>query len=123
MRSGHLHKNRGEARPYPFAQPYVCICYPSWGMMTRNGTMMTIPHNLSQKVPNLLLLAKRLDHGFGHDNKGLHGNGPFDECVPGCRFYPEEGRIESIEILREYSNYPGWNEIYEIWKRLDKEEA
>lgn len=32
--SRYLHKNGGEARPYPFAQRSVCRCYSSRGIVT-----------------------------------------------------------------------------------------
>jgi len=42
-------------------------------------------------------------YGFGHG--GIDG-GPDDrECKPGCRFYSQEGRIETIKVLHYYEKY------------------
>lgn len=36
---------------------------------------------------------------YMHDAKGYDGYGcnPYTGCIPGCRYYPEEGRIENEE--------------------------
>lgn len=47
--------------------------------------------------------------GFGHE--GIDGG----ECLPGCRFYPIEGRIEDLEVLEDYSKFQGYQEVYNAW--------
>ena len=37
-------------------------------------------------------------------------------------YWRTEGRIETLEILQDYKDYRGFNEVYEAWKRLPKEE-
>ena len=58
--------------------------------------------------------ARNPRHGFGHDNGGLHGSGPFDACVPECRFWKETGRIEYLEALEEYKEYQGYAELRKV---------
>jgi hypothetical protein len=47
--------------------------------------------------------AKNKIYGFGHD--GIDGGADSKECLPGCRFYPLEGRIEDIEVLEDYRGF------------------
>jgi hypothetical protein len=58
--------------------------------------------------------ARNPRHGFGHDNQGLHGSGPFDACVPECGYYKETGRIEYLEALEEYKEYQGYSELRKV---------
>jgi hypothetical protein len=52
-------------------------------------------------------------YGFGHD--GIDGGADSKECLPGCRFYPPEGRIEDIEVLEDYRGFQQFDEVYNIW--------
>jgi hypothetical protein len=38
-----------------------------------------------------------------HDN-GYDGCNQFAGCIPECRYYPKEGRIEDEEIISRYEN-------------------
>jgi hypothetical protein len=57
-------------------------------------------------------------YGFGHD--GIDGGADSRECLPGCRFYPEEGRIEDLEVLEDYRQYQRYEELYNIWLEIAK---
>jgi hypothetical protein len=39
-------------------------------------------------------------NGFGDDSSCAYG-----KCVPQCRYYPQEGRIEDSEVIAEYKKY------------------
>lgn len=52
------------------------------------------------------------DYGWNHKSN-VHS---IDEpCKEGCRFWPEEGRIEDIEILQDYKEYDRYEEVLKIW--------
>lgn len=59
-------------------------------------------------------------HGFGHE--GIDGGADSTECLPGCRYYLPEGRIEAIEVLESYRGFQQFDEVYKTWKELDKNE-
>lgn len=50
------------------------------------------------------------------DGRGCGGNGL--GCVPECRFYPAEGRIEDLEIVEYYIKYQGYDEVRKVWESL-----
>ena len=56
---------------------------------------------------------KQQIYGFGHE--GIDGGADYRECLPGCRFYPIEGRIEDLEVLEDYSKFQGYQEVYNAW--------
>jgi hypothetical protein len=41
-----------------------------------------------------------------------------DPCVEGCRFWPEEGRIDSLEVLSWYKEYQGYDKVRRVWEEL-----
>jgi hypothetical protein len=51
------------------------------------------------------------DDGNGCGSGSLKGN----HYIPTCRFYSEEGRIESIEVLHYYEKYRGFEEALNSW--------
>lgn len=55
---------------------------------------------------------KHPSHGFGHYSN-VHD--PDEKCREGCRFWQDEGRIEDIEVLKDYEKYNGYEEVFNIW--------
>jgi hypothetical protein len=65
---------------------------------------------------------KNHTHGFGHGGIDDGSGVDFRECKPGCRFYPDEGRIEDIEVLHYYEKYQGFQEALKSWNSLQDED-
>jgi len=64
---------------------------------------------------------KQQIYGFGHE--GIDGGADCRECLPGCRFYPPEGRIEDIEVIQDYRGYQHFDALYNLWlEGKEKEE-
>jgi hypothetical protein len=52
------------------------------------------------------------DYGWNHISD-IHGI--IEPCLEGCRFRSEEGRIEDIEVLKDYEKFDRYNEVKGIW--------
>ena len=63
---------------------------------------------------------KNPTHGWNHSST-VHGIEDKD-CKEGCRFWPAEGRIETLEILEDYKEYQGYDEFYKKWIELEEYE-
>ncbi|HZD35628.1 MAG TPA: hypothetical protein VE130_10520 [Nitrososphaeraceae archaeon] len=61
---------------------------------------------------------KRRIHGWNHKS---NSHGIDEPCVEGCRFWPDEGRIEDVEVLKDYEEYDRYEEVLEIWTGVKKE--
>jgi hypothetical protein len=60
---------------------------------------------------------------LGQDGGHLSNvHGVEDPCIEGCRFYPEEGEVSALEILEDYKDYQGYDEVRSKWEELDNQE-
>ena len=41
-----------------------------------------------------------------------------EDCKEGCRFWPEEGRIEDIEVLENYKEHQDYETVRRIWEEI-----
>jgi hypothetical protein len=58
----------------------------------------------------------RNEIGLGHEGE------EWNVCLPSCRYYKPEGRLEDIEVLSFYKNYQYYDEVLDTWLKLDEQE-
>ena len=58
---------------------------------------------------------KNPDYGWNHKSQ-VHTID--EECIAGCRFWPETGKIEDVEVLEEYREYQDYEKVRKIWDSL-----
>jgi hypothetical protein len=94
---------------------FVCdtknITFDEWGWY-----FVSRINNTSAKRYQELKHPRR---GWGHLSN-VHG--VEDPCIEGCRFYPEEGEVSALEILEDYKDYQGYDEVRSKWEELDNQE-
>ena len=54
-------------------------------------------------------------HIYGFKHSGIDGGADCRECLPGCRFYPDTGRIEDLEVIQSYRKNQHYDEVYNAW--------
>ena len=58
---------------------------------------------------------KNPDYGWNHKSQ-VHTID--EECKAGCRFWPETGKIEDVEVREEYREYQDYEKVRKIWDSL-----
>ena len=59
---------------------------------------------------------RKPSYGWNHESE-VHSIEDM-ECKEGCRFWPEEGRIEDTEVLENYKEYQHYETVRGIWEEI-----